>query len=806
MTLARLARLALSVAAILIVGWSFYDVGRRAVGERRAAATRPVTLTVLHWGDQAEGGVVESLVNRYQADHPGVQVVRINPGAEEDFESKLKTMLAAGTPPDVFYLSPHLLPELASQGLVAPLDARFDQEPAAWRDDFFPLLLDAWHYDPAADRVGPGGGAHLYGLPKDFTTGVFYVNLDLFARAGVAVPYDGWTWDEFERDMRKITALTGTPGFEGRTIYGGVFEIWPETLRPILWSFGGDLFAPPKADGTTDFRDVALDTPAAQAGLEMLRRTRLVDRTVYNPTGIAKAGGQEFFNGNIGCDGPVGRWKTSRFAQIDRFKWDVVPVPHGAQIAAELFYVAWSMSATTPHPDQCYDLMRYLTGRDGQVQQARLGLAIPCLKSVAYSDDFLRPPGLPAMNAKAFLDAIPHAKYGQWPREPEFQRILTDDTNRAIQLGQTPTLAAAQDVRRHWLAELDAPLRRQAWPAVRWGPILAVTASVAIAIVALFVWFAKRQPLGPLDRAQERAGWAFILPWVVGFLTLTLGPMVVSLLLSFTQWNGLVPMSAARGVGTANYRQLFAADPTFARSLKVTGYYVLLAVPLGQVAALAVALLMNARAKGIAVWRTIYFVPSVVSGVALAVLWLQVFNNDYGLFNQLLRPVLAWLHSRPPNWFGSDTVAGVDDAARWAIPAFVLMSLWGVGGGMVIYLAGLKGIPASLYEAAVIDGAGPWRRLVSVTLPMLSPLIFYNLVMGLIGSFQVFTQAKVMTDGGPNNDTLFYVLNLYRQAFVFHNMGYASAMAWVLFVLVLGLTLVVFRASRGLVYYEGLRS
>jgi multiple sugar transport system permease protein len=184
----------------------------------------------------------------------------------------------------------------------------------------------------------------------------------------------------------------------------------------------------------------------------------------------------------------------------------------------------------------------------------------------------------------------------------------------------------------------------------------------------------------------------------------------------------------------------------------------------------------------------------VVSGVALAVLWRQIFNNDYGLMNAFLRKVIT-----PPDWLGRD-------AAGWAIPAFVIMGLWGVGGGMIIYLAGLKGIPTSLYEAATIDGASAPRRFWNVTLPMLSPLIFYNFVMGIIGSFQVFTQAMVMTGGGPNNATLFYVLNLYRQAFQFHQMGYASALAWVLFVIVLGLTILVFRGSKNLVYYEGLKT
>ena len=195
----------------------------------------------------------------------------------------------------------------------------------------------------------------------------------------------------------------------------------------------------------------------------------------------------------------------------------------------------------------------------------------------------------------------------------------------------------------------------------------------------------------------------------------------------------------------------------------------------------------------------------------MSVLWLQLLDDKYGLINHLSSPdYWGIVHMHPPNWFGADysKFPPIDNAATWAIPAFVdMMGLWGVGGGMIIYLAGLKGIPASLYEAATIDGAGPTRKFWNITLPMLSPLIFYNLVMGIIGSFQIFTQVKIMTNGGPGTDTLFYVINLYRQAFEFHNMGYASAMAWVLFLIVLVLTLPgILAAPRNLVYYEGTQS
>src|SRR5439155_17309124 len=195
-----------------------------------------------------------------------------------------------------------------------------------------------------------------------------------------------------------------------------------------------------------------------------------------------------------------------------------------------------------------------------------------------------------------------------------------------------------------------------------------------------------------------------------------LGPMVVSRLLSFTKWSAMAPMSNAQAVGLANYRQMFVADDVFAQSLKVTLYFVVLAVPVSQALALAIAVLMNAKVRGITIFRTIYFVPSVVSGVALAVLWRQIFNNDYGLMNTGLRHMLTPLHATPPDWFGHD-------AKWWGVPAFVIMGLWSVGGGMIIYLAGLKGIPQSMYEAATIDGASAMRKFWNVTLPMLSPLI-----------------------------------------------------------------------------------
>ena len=794
MTPARAVRFVLSFAALLVVLWSFVNVGHRAWKRFKLTHDRPITLTVLHWGGKEEDQIVETLVQTYMRENPQVNIIRINSGP--GYDAKIKTMMAAGTPPDVFYLPPNLFADFAHMKLVRPIDDYYAAEPAEWRDDFYPLLINAWRYDIASSVLGRG---KLYGLPKDFTTAIFYINVDLFHAAGVPVPYNGWTWDEFDAAMRKITALGDRPEFKDRKMYGGFIWLWPDTLRNMLWTFGGDFFGQ-NADGSPNFKDVTLDEPRAQQALEMIARMRLKDQTVYNPTGIAKDGGQEFFNGNIGCIGPIGQWMVPRYTTITNFKWDCVPIPHAKDSppASQIYYTAWSMSTSAKHPDECYKLMKFLCGKEGQIQSAHMQLAVPSLRSIAESDHFLKPPGITPHNGQVFLDALKTARLQQIPREAEWTRIVDDYSKDALQLGTESTLENAKKIERFWLKELDSPIRRGEWKPMRWDIVVTLTAAILLTIVVMLAIASRRERLGPLDRAQQRAGYLFILPWIVGFLLLTLGPMVMSLLLSFTRWSAIVPVSGADSVGVANYKQI-VDDPTFYQALEVTLYYLILAVPITQLAAMGVALLMNLKLRGITVFRTIYFVPSVISGAALAVLWLQIFNKDYGILNALLRPVLSLVKTTPPDWFGLD-------AARWAIPAFVIMALWGVGGGMILYLAGLKGIPTSLYEAATIDGAGPLRTLWNVTLPMLSPLIFYNVVMGIIGSFQIFTQAFIMTGAGPANSTLFYVLNLYRQAFEFHNMGYASAMAWILFLIILALTILVFRGSKKLVYYEGLKA
>ena len=292
--------------------------------------------------------------------------------------------------------------------------------------------------------------------------------------------------------------------------------------------------------------------------------------------------------------------------------------------------------------------------------------------------------------------------------------------------------------------------------------------------------------MGKRARREEREFYLFILPWIIGLILFDAGPIFASLGLSFTNWSLL---SAPQWVGLQNYTHMIA-DPLFHKALWNSIYFGVASVGLGMVTSFLLALLLNQKVFGMSLFRTIFYLPSVVSGIAVAILWTNILHPDFGLINT----ALGWFGIKGPGWLASP---------QWAMPALILMSLWGVGGSMVIYLAGLQSVPGHLYEAAEIDGAGWWRKFWNITVPMMSPVIFYNLIVGFIASIQNFVLVLIMTDGGPANATLVYGLYLYRNAFKFFNMGYASALAWVLLLVIMLITAAQFRLARYWVFYEG---
>lgn len=292
-------------------------------------------------------------------------------------------------------------------------------------------------------------------------------------------------------------------------------------------------------------------------------------------------------------------------------------------------------------------------------------------------------------------------------------------------------------------------------------------------------------PAHNLRQREAIAGYLFVAPAILGFMIWVLGPMIATLLLSFTDWPII---GKAKWVGLDNYTRLFTVDPFFYKALRATLYFSFGSVFIRIIYAFLVALLLNQEVRGKALFRTLYYLPSIIPVVASSMIWMWLYHPDFGLFNAILRaiglPASRWIH-------GTQTV----------IPSIILMDLWVASSTILIFLAGLQGVPRQLLEAVEIDGGGWRHKLTAVTLPHMTPFIFFNMVLGFVSAFQIFTQSFIMTNGGPNNASLFFVLLIYREAFGNNRMGLACALAWMLFVLIAIVTFLVFTTSRSWVFY-----
>ena len=287
------------------------------------------------------------------------------------------------------------------------------------------------------------------------------------------------------------------------------------------------------------------------------------------------------------------------------------------------------------------------------------------------------------------------------------------------------------------------------------------------------------------EKKETRKFFLFISPWIIGFLLFSLTPMGMSLYYSLTDWDVLTPETF---VGAKNYIDLFD-DKLFFQSVKVTAIYTVIVVPMNVFLSLLVAILLNADGPFISTFRTIYYLPATLSGVVVSILWQWIFNSKYGLLNDFL----GKLGIEGPRWLSDPD---------WSMCALVIMSVWSIGGGIIMYLAGLQAVPHDLFEAARLDGAGFWKRLFHITLPSMSPIILFTFLTSMIGTLQTFVQAYIMTAGGPNNSTLFYAYYLYQNGFVYKKMGKACAMAWLLLIVIILLSMLVLKVSEKWVYYE----
>lgn len=740
---------------------------------------------VVFWfgATQDERAAYEEMIRDFNRTHPDIEVQGMLV-PQSYVERKLILSVAGGVPPDVVRFYTHLGGEMMSRGGLEPLDDliardKFDLS------DFYPVGIEQNTY------LGK-----LYGVPWILSPYALFYNKRLFKEAGLDPNHPPTNWEELENYAMRLTVRTPDGGIE-RVGYADFLNN-PTNFNLYLWQSGGSPLSP-------DSRHPAFADKTGVATLTWMRDFLVheVGPKRTNPSSGAAAAQaiknlQTFQSSFAGAtQDPFGLEKVAmridspfRIPDIKKYfpslDFGIAEVPHNRVKALEVVGNSLVIPRGSKHREAAWEFIKFASSREQVLTVCRVAGRIPARISAAKSPGYYENPLV-----KPFVDEI---EYGRTtPVAPGYREVsdaLARQIEQALKGQATPEVALnrasvkAQEI----LNVANEDVARYA--PVPWGTVAVVTGVILALAVGAGTWYVLKHTRGSRKARREAITfYVFLLPWLVGFVVFTFGSTVASLLLSFCRWDILSP---ARFVGFRNFTGLFLEDPRFIKALWNTLYYAAFSIPLAIVGGLAISVLLNQKLLGIRVFRTVYYLPAIVSGVATAILWQWIFNPKTGLFNRFLSMVM----DNPPGWL-LDPV--------WSKPAFIIMGLWGIGGAMIIYLAGLQGIPEELYEASRIDGANAWQRFRNVTIPLLTPTIFYQLIIGTMAAFQFFTPAYIMTagTGGPEDSTMFYSLYLFKNAFEWMKMGYASALAWILFAIVLFVTLAQFKASGKWVYYEG---
>ena len=708
-----------------------------------------------------------------------VRVKLVDLGGAAGSKDKVKFMLAGGMPLDLVRVDVTEIAAFEAEGALLDIEDFTLADPNWDEQAFFPGPLTAL-------RSAEG---RLLGLPSTFTPYVMYVNLDLLRELDAPRPTADWDWEDF---LALARAGTLDRDGDGRSDQFGIsLTQWLQAVVPWIWQSGGELLSEDRSSSR-------LSEPACVEAFEFLRRLLHVERVAsFDATLSAQLSQGLFQAGRALLYGPVGYWETYRFRNVEAFEWDVLPLPRGprgkegGRAATAVAMTAYVVPRTARDPELAYQFMREVTGPSYQRLLAEIGNGVPGRIAAAESASFLAPDRPPASEG-VFLDVMEQARFlpplANWRK---IESLLQAELEGLLLSGELGAEEAAERMAKKTDAYLAREARRAARPAV-WRGAMQLSLSLSmLAALALFLTRRRRQP-APALAGEERAGLWMILPWAVGFLAFALGPAVASALLSVCEWSPLRPIDDLRWLGTENYRRL-AGDPTFRTSLGVTLLYTALVVPVGMAAALGLALLLRTPSRLVGLVRTVVYLPAVISPVIVAIVFRYLYDAEDG-------PIEGGLAA-----LGIDGPAWLRDP-DWVLPAFVGTSLWSVGAQMLVFLAALQSLDPDLEDAARIDGAGAWRRFWHVVLPSLSPVLLFNAVTGTIASFQVFAQPYLMTQGGPGDASRFLVLYLYESGFRHLDMGYASALAWVMFVVLVLLCALLLRLARARVHYAGRRA
>lgn len=763
---------------------------------------------------------LEAVVRQFETENPEYHVRMLNLGAGHMNPQKLMTAIVGNAAPDLIHQGRFNIADWASRDAFRPLDD------LVARDVADPDSPKRWQYYDAAWQEAMYGGK-IYAIPTQADNRCLYYNKDVFRAeaprlraAGLDPERPPRTWSELlayskvftKKDARGNLMRAGfMPNFGNSWLYLYAFQMNASFLSP-------------------DGRTCIMDNPRVVTALEFMVEGYDLLGGYENAQKFAASfqGGENdpFISGSVvmKIDGDWGVYGLARYGPSLDFGVAPPPSPDDRVARRGIFrdetepFVTWSggfgyaIPRGAKHVEGAWKFTKFATSlrgrllemREQKIMEERRGrLFVPRILAqkeanvAMLGEEFLPGKSLYAEALRTHVQMAEHTRF----RPTTFAgQLLWDEHVRAFELAcmhnATPK-EALTSARERVQRILDEEFGKTQFPIVDLRVASWVGIGGALLGLVLILGGLTRAPLGKLARHEAYWGYFFLAPWLIGFLVFTLGPMVVSLFFSFTQYNVL---TECRWVGLNNFHDLFRADgDRTAKSFYNALYLGGIGVPLGLVTGLSVALLLNTGVRGMRIYRTVYYLPAIVPGVAAAVLWSWVLNADpgRGIVNSFWQNTISsWFGAPPPGWLGVEA---------WAKPSLIMMGLWGAGSGMILWLAGLKGVPQTLYESAALDGAGAWKQFWSITLPQLSPIVFFSTVMGLIGTLQTFDSVYILTGGttgGPNDALLVPVYQLFLNGFTYFRMGYASALAWIIFLVIVLLTALQFGVARKWVHYE----
>lgn len=816
----------LKVLFVLLV-LSVFALAGCAPATRSSGKTRLVVWG-MQYGEESKG--LEARVKEFERRHPNIEVSVLSMGAGGMNPQKLMTAIVGNVPPDVIQQDRFTIGDWASRDTFLPLDdfvKRDADKPLAVKEsDYFSACwAEANYTNPITGKKG------LFAIPYGTDNRALFYNKAMFRQAGIvdekgeAKPPK--TWEELEEIAKKCTVRNSDGTYQRIGFipnYGNSF------LYIYAWQNEGEFMS---RDGLTCTMNAKPNVEALEYMVRIYDELGGVDAISAFQSGFQANELDPFLTGKVAMK-IDGSWVPNSIARYNPdLDFGVVPAPVPAarlrregrfkDVRDDFITWAGGFSFAVPrggkHPEEAWEFIKWMTSPEAAVLDAAAQKAYNTSKGRAFvpviwanrrSNEAVMAqfaPQTPKLRdaTLVFQAMMDHARFrpvtfvGQrlWD---EHARAFENATHHAT-TGMTAQ-QAMDDGTRIVKQELELVFEKQKFVNLDMRIPIYLALFTGLVLISLAVGMGVRiARLKRNSRSEAVAGYVFVAPWLIGFIVLTAGPILISLFLSFCDYDVL---HAPRFVGTSNYMDLLGRDSYYLKvSLKNALYIAAIGIPLGITTSLAIAMLLNSKVSGMSFYRTFFYMPSIVPVVASALLWTWILNGDpnRGLLNASWKATLGqWFGWAPPGWFG---------AAEWAKPGLILQGLWGAGSGMILWLAGLQGISPQLYEAANLDGAGWWAKFRNVTLPMLSPYIFFNLIIGTIGALQEFERVYVLAGGdpsrsiGPVDSLLMPVYYLFKNAFQYFKMGYASALAWILFVLILLLTVVQLKLAPRWVYYEG---